>query len=83
VLLVAAGLALWSRLSPRPAEPTEAELRQASAQARFVLGLTARKLEEAERRAVRQVLSDEVSDVLRRTPLDWPEAAPRRAGRRT
>ena len=78
VVLVLGGL--WIQREPVPAGPTEAQLRQAAIEARLVLQLTSRALRKTEAAAFRDVLTDEVSEALRRAPIRWPEqsAAERR-----
>jgi len=46
-----------------------------------VLQLTSRALRRTERAAVQKVLTDEVSQALRRVPISWPEpGAAQRSG---
>jgi len=71
VVLVLGGL--WIQREPVPAGPTEAEMRQAAGEARMVLQLTSRALRKTEVAAFRDVLTDEVSEALRRAPIRWPE----------
>jgi len=79
VVVLALG-GLWIQREAVPAGPTEAELRQAAVEARMVLQLTSRALRKTEAAAFREVLTDEVSEALRRAPIRWPErsAAERR-----
>jgi predicted anti-sigma-YlaC factor YlaD len=80
-VLVVVMAGLWLRNGSAPTEPTDAELAQAAREARMVLQLTSRALRRAERAAVRDVLTDEVSRALRRVPVQWPEhSAARRRG---
>jgi hypothetical protein len=78
VVIVLAGL--WLRNGSAPTGPTDAELEQAAQEARMVLELTSRALRRTEQAAVRDVLTDEVSQALRRVPIQWParSAAQRR-----
>ena len=78
VVLVLGGL--WVQREPVPAGPTDEEVRQAVVEARMVLQLTSRALRKTEAAAFRDVLTDEVSEALRRAPIRWPErsAAERR-----
>jgi prophage antirepressor-like protein len=78
VVLLLGGL--WLRQESAPAGPSEAEMHQAAREARMVLHLTSRALRKTEAAAFRDVLTDEVSQALRRTPIRWPErsAAERR-----
>lgn len=73
---------LWLLRPParEPAGPTEAELRRAAIEARMVLRIASDALRKSERAAFREVLTDEVSEALRRAPIRWPErsAAERR-----
>jgi hypothetical protein len=71
--LVAVGVGLLRENAP--ASPSEAELRRAAAEARYALRLTAETLRRAERAAVRDVLTREVSPALRRVPIRWPAGA--------
>jgi predicted anti-sigma-YlaC factor YlaD len=66
------------------AQPTPAELARAAAEARFVLGLTARALNKSERVAVDEVLGQHVAPALSKVPIEWSEpsrARSRRGGR--
>ena len=78
VVLVLGGL--WIQREAVPAGPTDAEVRQAAIEARMVLQLTSRALRKTEAAAFKEVLTDEVSEALRRAPIRWPErsAAERR-----
>jgi len=78
VVLLLGGL--WLQREPTPVEPTDQEMRQAAREARMVLQLTSRALRKTEAAAFRDVLTDEVSEALRRAPIRWPErsAAERR-----
>jgi hypothetical protein len=79
-VIVIALAGLWLRNGSAPPGPTDAELEQAARDARMVLQLTSRALRRTERAAVRDVLTDEVSQALRRVPIQWPDrsAAQRR-----
>jgi anti-sigma factor RsiW len=78
IVIVMTGL--WLRNGSAPTGPTEAEIEQAAREARMVLQLTSRALRRTEQAAVRDVLTEEVSQALRRVPVQWPErsAAQRR-----
>ena len=54
------------------AEPTPEEVARATEEARMVLGLTARALNDAKQAAMEEVLAGEVSPALRRAPVPWP-----------
>lgn len=79
-VIVIALAGLWLRNGSAPPGPTDAELEQAARDARMVLQLTSRALRRTEQAAVGDVLTDEVSQALRRVPIQWPErsAAQRR-----
>ncbi len=72
VLFVAVvGILQWDERVP--GEPTDEELRRAADEARVVLGLTAHALRKTKQVAFRDVLAGEVSEALRRIPIEWPE----------
>ena len=71
-VVTVAVIGLWSAIAPPERGPTDAELAQAAADARMVLGLTASALNKVERTARRDVLGGQVSGALRRVPIDWP-----------
>lgn len=71
-LVAGLGLVLWL-VTWSPAGPSPAELAQAAAETRMVLGLTATALRGTERAAVRQVLGARVAPALRKLPVRWPE----------
>jgi anti-sigma factor RsiW len=79
-VLVVALAGTWLLREPVQEGPTEAELRQAAAEARMVLQLTSKALRQTEKTAFQDVLTEEVSEALRRAPIAWPErsAAQRR-----
>ena len=77
-LLLVALAGSWLRNGSPPAGPTEAEIAQATQQARRVLGITSWALQRTEQAAFEEVLSEEVSGALRRMPVQW--GASRRSG---
>ena len=78
-VLAVALLGVWQFGPPGAVEPTQAELKRATEEARMVLGLTAQALRKTERAAFKSVLAEEVSPALKSVPIKWPGSA---AGRR-
>jgi hypothetical protein len=71
-------------LGDRPDEPSPIEVQRAAAEARLVLGLTARALDRTTDAAVHDVLEGEVGPALRRMPIDLtPDPAPDRRRSKT
>ncbi|MCP3981478.1 MAG: hypothetical protein GY716_19440 [bacterium] len=72
LLFVTTVAMLWTARGLQPAdEPTEAEIAQAAAEVRMVLGLTGRALERSERAALRG-MRDGVAPALSKIPIRLP-----------
>lgn len=67
-LLAAAIWSVW------PTGPDQAEVDQATAEARLVLMLTAQALSRTQRAAIQGVMTDEVAPALSRVPMNLPTA---------
>jgi len=72
-VLAVALVGTWLLREPVQQGPTEAELQQAAAEARMVLQLASKALLQTEKAAFQEVLTEEVSEALRRVPIEWPE----------
>ena len=74
-LVVLAAFVMWPESDPAP---SQAEIRQAEAEARLVFKLTLDALKRTQRVTVDEVLGGEVSPALRRVPVKLPGAPPAR-----
>lgn len=85
ILSAAAAVLAFALIAPfilrstAPAEPTTAEVEQASREARMVLAVAARAMRSAETAARDRVIGGEVSPALQHVPVRWGQVASHRS----